>query len=152
LVATAREKRATMEDAEYAMELCGITHLRRANAGDLSTGQRRLVELARCLSGPFDTLLLDEPSSGLDPVETHKFGETLCKVVETRGCGILLVEHDMALVLNVCSDIYVLDFGKLLFHGGPDEVRTSPVVQAAYLGSAAGSEDVLREATEEVVS
>jgi ABC-type branched-subunit amino acid transport system ATPase component/branched-subunit amino acid ABC-type transport system permease component len=152
LLATAREKRATIEDAEYAMELCGITHLRNTNAGDLSTGQRRLVELARCLSGPFDTLLLDEPSSGLDPVETHKFGETLCKVVETRGCGILLVEHDMALVLNVCSDIYVLDFGKLLFHGSPGEVRTSPIVQAAYLGSGAGAAEELREAAEEVVS
>jgi ABC-type branched-subunit amino acid transport system ATPase component len=152
LVATGSEQRDTIEAAEYAMELCGITDLRNVNAGDLSTGQRRLVELARCLSGPFDTLLLDEPSSGLDPVETQKFGETLCNVVETRGCSILLVEHDMALVLRVCTDIYVLDFGKLLLHGSPAEIRTSPVVQAAYLGSAAEAEEYLPEATGEAVS
>jgi ABC-type branched-subunit amino acid transport system ATPase component/branched-subunit amino acid ABC-type transport system permease component len=135
MMATRRERRATAEAAEYAMELCGITDIRHMSAGELSTGQRRLVELARCLSGPFDVLLLDEPSSGLDPVETEKFGETLLQVVKTRGCGILLVEHDMELVLKICSRIHVLDFGKMLFEGTPSEVRTSPVVQAAYLGS-----------------
>ncbi|MEX5635893.1 ABC transporter permease subunit [Parafrankia sp. FMc2] len=146
VVATRSERRATLEAAEYAMELCGISDLRGVSAGQLSTGQRRLVELARCLSGPFDTLLLDEPSSGLDPAETERFGETLTRVVETRGCGILLVEHDMALVLRICAEIYVLDFGKLLFHGTADEVRTSPVVQAAYLGSETESRSDLIEA------
>jgi ABC-type branched-subunit amino acid transport system ATPase component/branched-subunit amino acid ABC-type transport system permease component len=151
VMASAAERRATAEAAEYAMELCGIAHLRDVTAGDLSTGERRLVELARCLSGPFDTLLLDEPSSGLDPVETERFGETLLKVVESRGCGILLVEHDMALVLRICADIYVLDFGKMLFHGTPEEVRTSPVVQAAYLGSAAGDHGDIADEIEETV-
>jgi ABC-type branched-subunit amino acid transport system ATPase component/branched-subunit amino acid ABC-type transport system permease component len=151
LFASGSERRATLEAAEYAMELCGIADIRDVNAGQLSTGQRRLVELARCLSGPFDTLLLDEPSSGLDPVETEKFGETLTKVVETRGCGILLVEHDMALVLRVCKEIYVLDFGKMLFQGTPEEVRTSPVVQAAYLGSETETRDELIEEIEEAV-
>ena len=145
LLATRRERRETLEAAEYAMELCGITHLRDVSAGSLSTGERRLVELARCLSGPFDVLLLDEPSSGLDPVETEKFGETLQRVVETRGCGILLVEHDMALVLRICKEIYVLDFGKMLFHGSPAEVRNSDEVQAAYLGSATEDATVLIE-------
>ena len=145
LLATRREQKATQEAAEHAMELCGIADLRNVSAGALSTGQRRLVELARCLSGPFDTLLLDEPSSGLDPSETERFGETLLKVVETRGCGILLVEHDMALVLRICAEIYVLDFGELLFHGTPAEVRTSPVVQAAYLGSTEDAEQILEE-------
>ncbi|UGQ11115.1 ATP-binding cassette domain-containing protein [Yinghuangia sp. ASG 101] len=151
ILATRSERRETLEAAEYAMELCGISDLRNVNAGQLSTGQRRLVELARCLSGPFDTLLLDEPSSGLDPMETEKFGETLTRVVRTRGCGILLVEHDMALVLRICADIYVLDFGKLLFHGTPDEVRTSPVVRAAYLGSETEIRDDLSDEIEEAV-
>ena len=75
---------------------------RDVQAGTLSTGQRRLVELARCLAGPFDVLLLDEPSSGLDRDETAAFDEVLRNVVRERGCGILLVEHDMSLVLNVC--------------------------------------------------
>ncbi|MGI5519105.1 ABC transporter permease subunit [Streptomyces sp. CA-106131] len=151
ILATRSERRETLEAAEYAMELCGISDLRNVNAGQLSTGQRRLVELARCLSGPFDTLLLDEPSSGLDPMETEKFGETLTRVVQTRGCGILLVEHDMALVLRICADIYVLDFGKLLFHGTPEEVRTSPIVQAAYLGSETETRDDLIDDIEEAV-
>ncbi|GAA4743624.1 branched-chain amino acid ABC transporter permease/ATP-binding protein [Nocardioides endophyticus] len=135
LLATRAERNATREASEHAMELCGIADLRHHRAGALSTGQRRLVELARCLSGPFDVLLLDEPSSGLDPHETERFGQTLLDVVADRGCGILLVEHDMALVLRICTEIHVLDFGRLLFSGSPSEVRTSPVVQAAYLGS-----------------
>ena len=89
-------------------------------AGALSTGQRRLVELARCLAGPFDLLLLDEPSSGLDRDETAQFGDVLQRVVDERGCGILLVEHDMSLVMRVCTYIYVLDFGVLIFEGDAD--------------------------------
>ena len=118
-----------------ALELCGIADLAHLQAGALSTGQRRLVELARCLAGPFDVLLLDEPSSGLDHDETVTFGEILRTVVRERGCGILLVEHDMALVMDVCEYIYVLDFGRLIFQGTPAEVATSTDVQAAYLGS-----------------
>ncbi|OXM64080.1 ABC transporter permease subunit [Amycolatopsis vastitatis] len=135
LVARPAERKAAEAAAWSAMELCGITHLAREQAGTLSTGQRRLVELARCLAGPFDVLLLDEPSSGLDHDETERFGEILRRVVEDRGVGVLLVEHDIALVMRICADIYVLDFGRLLFHGTPAEVSASPAVQAAYLGS-----------------
>jgi ABC-type branched-subunit amino acid transport system ATPase component len=117
-----------------ALALCGISQLADAQAGSLSTGERRLVELARCLAGQFDLLLLDEPSSGLDRTETERFGRILRSVVESRGCGILLVEHDMSLVLNVCDHIYVLDFGRLVFEGTPSEVAASDLVRAAYLG------------------
>jgi ABC-type branched-subunit amino acid transport system ATPase component/branched-subunit amino acid ABC-type transport system permease component len=127
--------RAAEAAAWSAMELCGITDLADRQAGALSTGQRRLVELARCLAGPFDVLLLDEPSSGLDHEETARFGEILERVVAERGVGVLLVEHDMGLVMRVCTAIYVLDFGRLIFHGSPAEVAASPVVRAAYLGS-----------------
>jgi ABC-type branched-subunit amino acid transport system ATPase component len=109
--------------------------------GALSTGQRRLVELARCLAGPFDLLLLDEPSSGLDSEETRAFAEVLKRVVNDRGAGILLVEHDFSMVMSVCSYIYVLDFGRLLFEGTPEQVATSPTVQAAYLGAPDGEVD-----------
>jgi ABC-type branched-subunit amino acid transport system ATPase component/branched-subunit amino acid ABC-type transport system permease component len=122
--------------ARRAMELCGITRLADTPAASLSTGQRRLVELARCLAGPFGLLLLDEPSSGLDRAETTGFGEILRKVVAERGVGILLVEHDMSLVLEICEHVYVLDFGELIFEGTPQEIVASPVVQAAYLGDA----------------
>jgi ABC-type branched-subunit amino acid transport system ATPase component len=129
------ERIACLAATHDAMALCGISHLADVQAGSLSTGQRRLVELARCLAGPFDLLMLDEPSSGLDRTETERFGKILQSVVETRGCGILLVEHDMSLVLNVCEHIYVLDFGELLFAGTPSEVTQSAVVRAAYLGA-----------------
>jgi ABC-type branched-subunit amino acid transport system ATPase component/branched-subunit amino acid ABC-type transport system permease component len=117
------------------LELCGLQGLSGAQVGSLSTGQRRLVELARCLAGPFSMLLLDEPSSGLDRSETKEFGETLQRVVVERGIGVLLVEHDMSLVMDVCDDIYVLDFGTLIFHGSPDEVQRSEIVRDAYLGT-----------------
>jgi ABC-type branched-subunit amino acid transport system ATPase component len=120
--------------AQEAMQLCGISHLAGMPAATLSTGQRRLVELARCLAGPFGLLLLDEPSSGLDPAETREFGGILKHAVAERGVGILLVEHDMSLVLGISQHVYVLDFGKLIFEGSPQEVIASPAVRAAYLG------------------
>jgi ABC-type branched-subunit amino acid transport system ATPase component len=135
LVAPPHERLASLAAAHDAMSLCGISHLAGTQAGALSTGQRRLVELARCLAGRFDLLLLDEPSSGLDHDETERFGEILQHVVAERGCGILLVEHDMSLVMEVCQYIYVLDFGRLIFEGTPAEVGSSAEVQAAYLGS-----------------
>ncbi len=147
LTARRLESRDTRRATTAALELCGISELAGAQAGALSTGQRRLVELARCVAGSFDVMLLDEPSSGLDRTETAAFDEVLHRVVSERGCGILLVEHDMSLVMKVCSHIYVLDFGRLVFDGDPSSVAASPVVQAAYLGTeavvgaAAGSGD-----------
>lgn len=125
----------TAEATEVAMALCGLTLLAERRAGTLSTGQRRLVELARVLAGGFRLLLLDEPSSGLDHSETRHFGDMLERIVAEQGVGILLVEHDMSLVMRVCEHVYVLDFGKLIFEGTPDDIRASNVVQAAYLGA-----------------
>lgn len=120
--------------AVEAIEMCDLATVMDRPVSALSTGQRRLVELARCLAGDFRVLLLDEPSSGLDHHETAKFGDILKRVVTERGIGILLVEHDMSLVMDVCSYLYVIDFGKPIFEGTPDEVMASPVVRAAYLG------------------
>jgi ABC-type branched-subunit amino acid transport system ATPase component len=80
-------------------------------------------------------LLLDEPSSGLDAGETRAFAALLRHVVRRRRLGILLVEHDMSLVMDVCDSIYVLDFGRMLLQGSPDDVARSELVRAAYLGS-----------------
>jgi ABC-type branched-subunit amino acid transport system ATPase component/branched-subunit amino acid ABC-type transport system permease component len=135
LFASTSQRQARRDATMAALDLCGISDLVGKQAGALSTGQRRLVELARCLAGDFDVLLLDEPSSGLDREETAQFDEVLRTIVRERGCGILLVEHDMSLVLNVCDYIYVLDFGRLLFEGDPSAVAQSPEVRAAYLGS-----------------
>jgi ABC-type branched-subunit amino acid transport system ATPase component len=134
---TGAQRRAVEEATTGALELCGISHLADRTVGTLSTGQRRLIELARTLAGGFRLLLLDEPSSGLDEEETEQFGAILKNVVATRGLGILIVEHDMALVMTVCDYLYVLDFGHLIFEGTPAEVQASELVHAAYLGSEA---------------
>ena len=135
-------QRATVRKAvEDAMELTGIGPLADLQAGLLPTGQRRMVELARVLAGPFDLFLLDEPSSGLDAMETRRFGEILVGAVAERGVGILLVEHDMALVRQVCQNIYLLDFGQMIFEGTAAEMLTSPIVRNAYLGSESGMTD-----------
>ncbi|MHB1776022.1 MAG: ABC transporter permease subunit [Acidimicrobiales bacterium] len=147
LMARRGEKALVRRAVDDAIELTGIGPLAELQAGLLTTGQRRMVELARVLAGPFDLLLLDEPSAGLDGTETHRFGEILGEVVAERGVGILLVEHDMELVRQVCEVIYVLDFGRLIFEGGPDEMLASEVVRAAYLGTGrvgeAGGEETM---------
>ena len=134
---TGAQRRAVETATTSALELCGIAHLADRTVGTLSTGQKRLVELARTLAGGFHLLLLDEPSSGLDEEETEKFGAILKNVVAERGLGILIVEHDMALVMDVCDYLYVLDFGHLIFEGTTAEVQASELVRAAYLGSEA---------------
>ena len=135
LVSTAAQRAVVARAVEDAIELTGIGPLSDLQAGLLPVGQRRMVELARVLAGPFDLLLLDEPSSGLDGAETRRFGEILTGAVAERGLGILLVEHDMALVRQVCRNIYVLDFGQVVFEGTPAEMLASSVVRSAYLGS-----------------
>jgi len=124
--------------ATEALDRCGIKELSKSVAGDLSTGQRRLVELARAIASPFRFLLLDEPSSGLDHYETHVFGQVLAQFVADTGMGVLLVEHDMALVRAICSYIYVLDFGRLIFTGTTADTLESDVVKRAYLGTESG--------------
>jgi ABC-type branched-subunit amino acid transport system ATPase component len=126
--------RAVSAAAEEALVLTGIDRIADAQVGLLSLGQRRLVELATVLAGPFDLLLLDEPSSGLDGRETEAFGDVLRTVLADRGLGIFLVEHDMTLVRGICDRVYVLDFGSLIFQGTCEEMQQSPEVRAAYLG------------------
>ena len=139
LVATASERRAVADATARALERCRIEHLADRRAGVLPSGQRRLVELARALAGDRQLLLLDEPSSGLDPSETAEFAEILRSVVADEGRSILLVEHDMSLVRAVCEYTYVLDFGKLIAEGPTAEVLASDTVRQAYLGKAVAS-------------
>ncbi|WP_261561736.1 branched-chain amino acid ABC transporter permease/ATP-binding protein [Frankia tisae] len=139
LAGTRSQRKVVADAVERAAATCGITDLLDRPVGILSTGERRLVELARCLAGPFDMLLLDEPSSGLNRLETARFGEVLAEVIRQGDVGVLLIEHDMALVMEVCHYIYVLDFGVPIFEGTPAEVAASDAVRAAYLGSEAAT-------------
>jgi ABC-type branched-subunit amino acid transport system ATPase component len=129
-----RETKRIAESAAQALERCHITHLSRKSVASLSTGQRRLIELARVLAGGFPFLLLDEPSSGLDDAETNQFAAILRQAVTELDIGILLVEHDMGLVMGLSNNIYVLDFGQLIFEGSSKEAQDSDVVRNAYLG------------------
>ena len=133
-------RRVRAEVTEIADDLIGVAGLGPVAdqlAGEISTGQGRLVELARALARRPRILLLDEPSSGLDVTESAAFGQLLLRLVADRGIGIFMIEHDMSLVLNICEWIHVLDFGRPLMVGTPAEVRTSPEVRAAYLGQSA---------------
>jgi ABC-type branched-subunit amino acid transport system ATPase component len=134
LVPHRRDHREIARARDSAVEMTGIGALLSRPVSELSTGQRRLVELARVLAGPFDLILLDEPSSGLDRDETAAFGAVLRAAVAARGLGVFIVEHDMALIQQICDRVYVLDFGRLIFGGMPADMLDDRDVQAAYLG------------------
>jgi ABC-type branched-subunit amino acid transport system ATPase component/branched-subunit amino acid ABC-type transport system permease component len=112
----------------------GLDHLLDRPAADLSQGQRQLVSIGRALVAEPTMLLLDEPAAGLDSQESGWLGLRL-RDVRDSGVTILIVDHDVNLVLNLCDYIVVLDFGKLIGEGTPAEIRSNPAVIAAYLGS-----------------
>jgi ABC-type branched-subunit amino acid transport system ATPase component len=121
--------------AKEALDLVGIGAIVDQRTVELSGGERRLVELARALAGPSDLFLLDEPSAGLDSLEVTHFCQVVRDVVQARGAGVLVVEHDLAVVLGICDYVYVMDFGKVIFEGPPEALRESDEVKRAYLGS-----------------
>jgi branched-chain amino acid transport system ATP-binding protein len=127
---------------EELLDRIGLHPVAEARVDALPTGQARLVELARALATRPRLLLLDEPGSGLDSVETEAFGELLLELARD-GLAILLVEHDVELVMSVCDRIHVLDFGVKIAEGTAAEIQSDPRVQAAYLGQ---DEDVVPDA------
>jgi branched-chain amino acid transport system ATP-binding protein len=125
--------RAPRPTADALLERVGLIGVAEEPVDVLPTGLARLVELARGLATEPRLLLLDEPASGLDETETAALGSLLLDLA-SDGVGVLLVEHDVELVNRICTDVFVLDFGRLIAHGSPEEIRADPVVQAAYLG------------------
>ena len=130
----AKEEKRCAEIAERLLNELGLEWARDHRASDLPVGTARTLELARALCTEPKLLLLDEPSSGLDTAETREFGKLLRRINDERGTAILIVEHDMDLVMEVCKEIYVLDFGRMIAHGTPKEVAADPAVRTAYLG------------------
>ena len=124
------------EKATEVMDRIGLWRVADDRADALPTGLARLVELGRALAAGPSVLLLDEPSSGLSESESDDLAELL-RDLAGDGLAVLLVEHDVDLVMDVCAVIHVLDFGRILAVGTPAEIRSSAAVQEAYLGSAA---------------
>lgn len=138
------------DNVRVGAELAGRRHIKRAvnkiidrvgldevadrTAGELPTGSARLVEIARALATQPTVLLLDEPASGLGEEETVHLSRLL-RNLASEGLAILLVEHDVNFIMDVCDSIYVLNLGEVIAHGSPDEIRRNPLVLSAYLGS-----------------
>ena len=120
-------------DIDFALDVVDLRHLADAQPDALSHGQRRLAGVARALAARPKVVLLDEPAAGLDPSETRALGEVI-RLLPEAGIGVLLVDHDMSLVLDVCDEIMVLDFGRVIATGATATIREDPTVIAAYLG------------------
>jgi branched-chain amino acid transport system ATP-binding protein len=124
--------------ARSMLERVGLAGEAGTRADQLPTGRARRVELARALASQPQVLLLDEPASGQDESETAEFSR-LVRAIADDGVAVVLVEHDMQLVMDVCDTIHVLDFGRIIAVGAPAEVPQDAAVQAAYLGTGVGA-------------
>ena len=126
---------------ERAFELLDIFHmadLADTLAGSLPYGAQRRLEIMRALATSPKLLLLDEPAAGMNPSETAELTETIRRIRDEFNIAVLLIEHDMSLVMGICEGIAVLNFGRVIAKGTPDEIRNNPQVIEAYLGKKEG--------------
>ncbi len=127
------------EAVDGILTLLGLDHVADKPVTLLPLGTGRIVEIGRALATGPRVVLLDEPTSGLDVHESQMLADALRRARDDRGIAFVLVEHDVELVLELCAAVTVLDFGRVIAHGTPDEIRSSSAVQAAYLGTATES-------------
>lgn len=126
---------AKRQRADEVIETLGLAAYRDKRVGELSTGTRRVLDLACMLAQEPKLLLLDEPTTGLAQRETEAFGPLLQRLQHQLGCAVLIIEHDIVLISSVCDRVYALESGRVLAEGDPDTVRRDPRVVASYLGT-----------------
>ncbi len=129
-----RHERTARARADEVLQFLGITAIARRQAGELAFGERKLVDLGRALMPRPTLVLLDEPAAGLIESQKVWLAQVLSRIPAEFGAGVLVIDHDMRLVLGVSSRVAVMDFGRKIAEGTPDEVRSDPAVLAAYLG------------------
>ncbi len=130
-----REKRS-LDKAAYWLERVGLLELANRAAGNLAYGQQRRLEIARCMVTEPKLLMLDEPAAGLNPAETNDLNQLIMSLKEDYNVSVLLIEHDMSLVMDISDRITVINQGRPLASGTPDDVRQNDDVIKAYLGEA----------------
>ena len=131
---TLREEKKVVEDSYAILEKMGLAPFVNEFAKNLPYGAQRLLEIARAMATEPFLLLLDEPAAGMNPNETQELDELIKKIRDEEGISILLIEHDMKLVMSLSDRIFVVDYGKKIAQGTPEEIRNNPVVIKAYLG------------------
>jgi ABC-type branched-subunit amino acid transport system ATPase component len=128
-----REERTLRENARALLDRFGLGAVADVQARTLPYGDQRRLEMARALATQPQLILLDEPTAGMNAIETHSLGEQIIRL-RAEGLTVLVIEHDMSLIQQVCDEIYVLNFGEILAHGTHDEIKHDPAVVQAYLG------------------
>ncbi|MBZ0293264.1 MAG: ABC transporter ATP-binding protein [Anaerolineae bacterium] len=121
------------ERALTLLERFHLTEVADDRAGNLPYGDQRRLEMARALATAPQLVLLDEPTAGMNPIETQQLGEQIIRL-RSEGLTVLVIEHDMSLIHQVCDEVYVLNFGEVIAHGTPEAIKHNPLVIEAYLG------------------